>query len=201
MANPELTHEPSAFDTKAKALVRKISSPSPERTSATRKLARGLGWFSIGLGLAELLSARRMARMVGLQGREALVRAYGLREIASGVAILAAPGPKAQSAAVWSRVGGDAVDLATLGAAASRPNPPDAHPIAAMVAVAGVAALDMACARTLDLEAQAALATTDYSDRAGMPSSPDAMRGAALDTFVQPRDMRVSPDAREGTLH
>jgi hypothetical protein len=201
MANPELTREPSQFDEKAKALVRKASSSSARRISATRKLARGLGWFSIGLGLAELLATRRLAQMVGLRGREPLLFAYGLREIASGVAILASPGPKAQSVAVWSRVGGDALDLATLGTAASGPNPRDASPVAAIVAVAGVTALDVACARTLALEAQAADATTDYSDRAGMPSPPDQMRGAALDTFVQPRDMRVSPDVREGALH
>jgi hypothetical protein len=201
MANPELTRAPSAFDEKAKALVRKLAPTSGQRISATRKLARGLGWFSIGLGLVELLATRRLARMVGLRGRESLVWAYGLREVASGVGILASASPKGQAAGVWSRVGGDVVDLATLGAAASRPNPPDARPVAAIVAVAGVAALDLACARTLDLEAQAAEATTDYSDRIGMPSSPEQMRGAALDTFVQPRDMRVSPEVREGALH
>src|SRR5215208_4045752 len=144
MANPELTREPSAFDEKTKALVRKLAPASGQRISATRKLARGLGWFSIGLGLVELLATRRLARMVGLRGRESLVWAYGLREVASGVGILASPGAKGQAAGVWSRVGGDVVDLATLGAAASRPNPSDAHPLAAIVAVAGVAALDLA---------------------------------------------------------
>lgn len=40
-----------------------------------------------------------------------LVRAYGLREIVSGVASLAMPDP---ALGVWTRVGGDAMDLAAL---------------------------------------------------------------------------------------
>ena len=32
----------------------------------------GLGWFSIGLGLTELLFARRLARTLGMRGDEGL---------------------------------------------------------------------------------------------------------------------------------
>src|SRR5256885_2280475 len=78
-----------------------------------RSVARGLGWFSIGLGLAELLLPRVVARAVGMPGRERTVQAYGLREIATGIALL-----KARDPTPWllARVGGDALDLATLGA-------------------------------------------------------------------------------------
>ena len=51
MANPELTRAPSPFDTKAHALVRTTQPATAQLRSATRTLARGLGWFSIGLGL------------------------------------------------------------------------------------------------------------------------------------------------------
>ena len=44
-----------------------------------RGTARGLGWFSVGLGLAECLMPRAVARAVGMAGRESVVRAYGLR--------------------------------------------------------------------------------------------------------------------------
>lgn len=57
-------------------------------------LARGLGWFSIGLGLAEFLMPQTMARTVGLEGKESLVRAFGLRAIASGAGILMARDPE-----------------------------------------------------------------------------------------------------------
>src|SRR5947199_4261096 len=56
-------------------------------------LARGLGWFSIGLGLAEAIMPATMARMTGMQGYEPVLRLFGLREIATGIGILAGPGP------------------------------------------------------------------------------------------------------------
>jgi hypothetical protein len=34
-----------------------------------------LGWFSIGLGLAEILAPRALCRALGMEGREALVQA------------------------------------------------------------------------------------------------------------------------------
>ena len=52
--------------------------------------ARGLGWFSIGLGVTEVLMPRALARAVGIPGASGLVFLYGLREIASGLGILKA---------------------------------------------------------------------------------------------------------------
>ena len=52
--------------------------------SKTDTLARGLGMFSIGLGLAEVFAARSLTRFLGMEGHETLIRAYGLREIANG---------------------------------------------------------------------------------------------------------------------
>lgn len=57
------------------------------KTSA-EKLAKGLGWFSIGLGTAELLAPRMVANICGMPGRNTLlIRLFGLREIAAGVGI------------------------------------------------------------------------------------------------------------------
>ena len=74
-------------------------------------LAQGLGWFSIGLGLVQLASARAVANGLGLHGQERLVQAYGLREIATGLGILAARGED-RAPWLWGRVAGDALDLA-----------------------------------------------------------------------------------------
>src|ERR1044071_306569 len=64
------------------------------------QLARGLGWFSIGLGLAELLAPRGVAKVAGLRdGNTALIRLFGLREIASGIAIFA--GGRRPAGPVW----------------------------------------------------------------------------------------------------
>ena len=81
------------------------------------QLSTALGWFSIGLGLSELLMPRGMSKTIGLKrNHRMLMRLLGLREIGAGLAILAQP---KKPAWMWSRVGGDAIDLALLGAALS----------------------------------------------------------------------------------
>ena len=67
------------------------------------KVATGLGWFSIGLGLAELLAPRQLSHFIGMEdgGRKTTVlRTYGLREISAGVGILM----QSPAAGVQSRV-------------------------------------------------------------------------------------------------
>ena len=109
--------------------------------------AYGLGLFGIGLGLAELMVPRRLARMIGAPSRhEGLVRAMGLREIASGVGILT---QRAPAAAVWSRVAGDAMDLACLGAAFMSNRSQRGRVALATAAVAGATLLDMITAQQL----------------------------------------------------
>jgi uncharacterized membrane protein len=111
------------------------------------QLARGLGWFSLGLGLAEVLSPRGVAKVAGLEGRNTdLIRLFGLREIASGVAILMRKRP---AAAVWSRVAGDALDLACLGASFASPRSSKGRLAFATANVLAVTALDVICAQQL----------------------------------------------------
>jgi uncharacterized membrane protein len=115
------------------------------RTSA-EQLARGLGWFSIGLGLAELLAPRAMAKISGVRGENAgLIQLYGIREIASGVAIFTQGERPAK--ALWSRVAGDALDLASLGMALASPSSNKARVGFATVNVLAVTALDVLCAQ------------------------------------------------------
>jgi hypothetical protein len=155
------------------------------------KLARGLGWLSIGLGTFELAASSAVARNLGAEDSKNLVRAYGIREIATGIGILSASDPKPW---IWGRVGGDALDLATLAAAWRSDNPQQNMVGMAMAGVAGIAALDAACAYALSKAPDPVkLSVHDYSDRRGMPKSPDAMRGIARN-FRVPDDMRV-PEA------
>jgi uncharacterized membrane protein len=111
------------------------------------QLARGLGWFSIGLGLAEVLTPRGVAKIAGVRGNTTLIRLFGLREIASGIAIFA-QGRK-PAAAVWSRVAGDALDLAALGVAFTSPDSSKGRVAFATANVLTVAALDVICAQQL----------------------------------------------------
>ena len=117
--------------------------------ASTHALAQGLGWFSIGLGLAELLAARALARSMGMDDYAALIRAYGAREVATGVAILTRPDPTPW---IWARVGGDALDLATLAVGLHEDNPRRANVGVAIAAVAGATALDLVCAVRLSQE-------------------------------------------------
>ena len=54
------------------------SGPSLKRPQD--QLARALGWFSLGLGVVELLAPRRVTKTLGMEGSETLVRAFGIRE-------------------------------------------------------------------------------------------------------------------------
>ena len=88
------------------------------------RLASFLGWFSIGLGLTQVLAPRRFARFIGVRGDDdelRLVRLVGLRELASGVGILTRPRPAGW---LWARVAGDVMDLALLGSALASGPPP-----------------------------------------------------------------------------
>jgi hypothetical protein len=111
-----------------------------------RMLANGLGWFSIGLGLYELLAPRHLGRTLGMEDKTGLIQAYGVREIANGVGILARRRPAEW---VWGRVAGDALDLATLAPGLDDDNPRRGNVAIAIGAVAGVALLDVLCARQL----------------------------------------------------
>ena len=102
-------------------------------------VARGLAWFGIGLGVAEVLAPRAVASAAGLQGRERLVRAYGVREIAAGVVILTADRPASR---LWLRTAGDALDAALLGTAMASRSPTAFRAVLATLAVLPVVVLD-----------------------------------------------------------
>ena len=111
------------------------------------QLAQGLGWFSIGLGLAEVFAPRAIAKISGVKGNETLIRLFGLREIASGLGIFMQG--KRPTEAVWSRVAGDALDLAALGRAFASPDSDKGRLAFATANVLAVTALDVLCAQQL----------------------------------------------------
>ena len=113
------------------------------------QLARGLGWFSIGLGLAELAAPKAVSRLIGIDpsGRTSVtLRALGARELASGLGILARP---RDARPLWSRVVGDAIDLGLLGWAFGAKRTSTQRLVAASVAVLGITAIDVLTSRRL----------------------------------------------------
>ena len=104
------------------------------------RIAKGLGIFGIALGLAELLAPAWLGRFIGAgDEHKRLIQLFGVREIASGVVVLASPRP---TAGLWARVAGDVLDLAALGAAL-RGSQQRGRLAGALGAVAGVSALDV----------------------------------------------------------
>ncbi len=89
--------------------------------SKTAALVKGLGAASLGLGLSEILAPGKIAALAGVDETarsRAVIRALGLRECGHGAALLAGP-----DTLVWTRVAGDALDVAFLAAGVIRRGP------------------------------------------------------------------------------
>ena len=140
------------------------------------QLAVGLGWFSIGLGLAELLAPRSVARAIGMpDASEGVLQTFGAREIANGVAILSQPDNPTW---LWSRVGGDGIDLAYLSSGFQDDRVDTSKLGFAMAAVLGVTALDAICAQQM---------SSDRSDEFGDAGEDDgAVRVERVTTVNKP---------------
>lgn len=152
------------------------------RRRASRSAAVSLGVFSLALGLAEVLAPRALAKMLGMKQSARLIRAYGVREIATGIGILAS---RDAAPWVWGRVAGDALDLATLGVGFAA-SPRTASLVAATASVAGVTMADIATAQVLsELRKKDGTRFRSYADRSGIRRSaaakaPPPMQGVRV---------------------
>lgn len=170
--------------TVATSLANIVRSPGDPRVinvgqsslSGADNMARALGWFSIALGITQLLRARRVAETLGMEGSEGLIRAFGVREIAHGVASLSVD----RTFGIWSRVAGDGLDMAALMTAMHRQNPQRANVALALAAVAGVTVLDVMTARSLRNEKRPDRGRSrHYPDRSGFPGGVERARAMA----------------------
>ena len=166
------------------------SGPSPLRDP--HQVARGLGWFSIGLGLAECAAPRSVARMIGLRDDDTnrnTLFAYGVREIASGIGILMGDRPVVP---VWARVGGDVMDLAFLGRALRSDRSEKNRVAAATAAVLGVTLLDVMTGRSLGAESTAARGAADPGSKSGSRSPSASRRKSSTASGATSRTSRAS---------
>ena len=76
----------------------KVVRSGPSSLDMSDKLAKALGWFSLGIGIIELVAPHRVTRTLGLEGKEGVVRAYGAREIGAGLLSLSVD----KQAGLWS---------------------------------------------------------------------------------------------------
>jgi hypothetical protein len=121
--------------------VNEIRDTVPELATPVwaKRMALGVGWFSIGLGLAEVVAPGRITRLFGVRRGQNVVRGLGVREIASGVGILMG---SRIAPVLWGRVAGDALDAAALGAALREEEANKRMVALGIGAVAGVMLLD-----------------------------------------------------------
>lgn len=167
----------------------KVLHSGPSSLGASDRMARALGWYSIGLGLTELFAAKRITRALGMEGKEALVRAYGVRELGHGIVSLSPD----KHLGLWSRVAGDGLDIATLMTAMRHDNPKRDNVGIALAVVLGVTLLDIIGAQgTTARHSRPRGRPRSYRDRTGFPQGVQAARGAARD-FKVPPDMRAAP--------
>src|SRR4051794_28789259 len=115
--------------------------------SSHDRLAKNLGYLSIALGMVELMAPRALCNAIGLRGMESVARAYGAREVSTGVAILTSHGPGPW---IWARVAGDLADIRTVATGLRQDNARTESNVMTLGALAPVAAVDVACARGLN---------------------------------------------------
>jgi hypothetical protein len=160
----------------------KVISTGPSSFGASDRMARNLGWFSLGLGALELLAPERVTRALGMQGQEGLVRAYGAREIASGVLTLSTE----KNTGLWSRVAGDGLDIATLMGGLTTDNPKRGNVALALLMVGGITLLDFTTAKEVSARhARGTGARRSYDDRSGYPKGIAASRGIGASKKVR----------------
>jgi len=131
-------------------------TPRSGRRVEGEGLANALGWFSIGLGLAQVAAPRSVARLIGVSDDDrtvTLMRTLGVRELASGVGLLSQPRAPGWA---WSRVAGDVMDLALLGNAMTSDESERPRLTATTAAVVGVTALDVIAGQRLTRRSEVA---------------------------------------------
>jgi hypothetical protein len=111
-----------------------------------------------------------------MQGMERWVRTYGAREIASGVLTLSVD----KKLGLWSRVGGDILDISTLVPALESNNPKRENVRLALAAVIGVTVLDIvALTRISSRQRRQVRPLRNYRDRSGFPSGLESTQQSA----------------------
>lgn len=156
----------------------KILQKGPGSLSSIDRTARALGWFSIGLGLVELLSPKSVTRPLGMEsnGMDTTVRVFGAREIGAGILTLS-PDKKL---GLWARVLGDAMDAGALSQGLDQDNPMRRNVKAALATVLGITALDIATAWAVTSRSARPRQIRDYSARSGYPNGVIQARAGQL---------------------
>lgn len=163
---------------------------SPQDDGRGVRMAQGLGWYSIGMGLGALLVPGLVRRLAGLRhGSSLLMRLMGARELGTGIALL---GSRKPVAALDARILGDVADLIALGVAFARPANGPNRLLASAVTKLGVTALDLIARHDLaghhDRQQRVAMVTSVHR-AITIDASPEALYAFWRDLPAMPRIM------------
>lgn len=158
------------------------------------RLTRALGWFSVGLGLAQVLAPRSVGRFVGLDDPDEHVGTIrylcGFRELAVGAALLTRAKP---AVFVANRVVGDVLDLGLLAGVMRNDRNDHARAARATAAVLGVMALDILNTIQLSRDVDAQRASASEHDplnfRLAEPTGGDAVLQATVTVNRPPEEV------------
>ncbi len=132
------------------------------REDTDQRLARNLGWFSIGLGATEILAPALIARLSGAPDSKRsrnVIQTFGAREIAQGMAILSSmPRPAGW---MWGRVAGDFLDIGSVAVGMLSKDGSFPRGVLAMTSLLGVTAIDYYCADKLSSKTPATGTTAE----------------------------------------
>lgn len=142
------------------------------RAGANPMVTQGLGWVSLALGTAALLGSRRLGTAIGMEGREALLRVAGARELVAAWGLLRSG---ESTPWLWARVAGDVMDLAMLGASATQA----ARQPRALKALGVVAAVT-----AVDVWAALGASSKQYTRPQGRAYSARSAEGTLAETIV-----------------
>ncbi|HEY6047900.1 MAG TPA: hypothetical protein VIV07_02520 [Sphingomicrobium sp.] len=179
---------------KASQIAREPGDPQvletgPSSLKGIDKVGRALGWASFGLGALELFAPKTVTKWLGMEGREGLVRAYGVREFGAGVMCLSTN----NDYGAFNRAAGDVLDLATLATAYRDDNPKKRNVGLAIAAVAAIGVIDAATGWAIRSLHKRKGEPRDFSDRSGFPKGIAYSRGKAAGQV--PPDYRAAPAA------
>jgi hypothetical protein len=161
----------------------KVLRSGPSSFGPIDRVAKALGWFSIGLGLAEMIAPGAFARALGMPGKEGVIRAYGARELGAGSLCLSID----KQTGLWSRAAGDVLDIGTLLPAIHDRNPQRGKAALALTVVLGITVLDLITARAAaSRHGRRRGEQRLYHDRSGFPKGLSAARGAAKEVRLAP---------------
>ncbi|RAO20824.1 hypothetical protein GUI43_00264 [Micromonospora noduli] len=140
------------------------------RQDDVQRRGRRLGWVSLGLGVAQLAAPGTVRRISGVDDSpttRAVVPLVGARELVHAAGLLTS---RRKSVWAWTRVVGDAMDLASLGVAiAHRSGRPRRRLVAVTGAVVGITVVDLLTAVQATRAKKIGSAPTARGSREGGP--------------------------------